>query len=135
MARTHLIGIDSGQTATVDEDAVTWACTKAKEAKDKGQQVIAMMHHALLPHIYAQELIHMNSVVSNNEEIRDQLMAAGIKVMLTGHYHISDITRYTNPQGQEIYDVCTGSPIAYPCDYRVLTFNDDFSRLKISQNP
>ena len=67
-----LIGIDSGQTATVDEDAVTWACAKAKEAKDKGQQVIAMMHHALLPHIYAQELIHMNSVVSNNEEIRDQ---------------------------------------------------------------
>lgn len=127
-----LIGIDSGQTAAVDEDAVTWACTKAKEAKDKGQQVIAMMHHALLPHIYAQELIHVNSVVSNNEEIRDQLMAAGVKVMLTGHYHISDITRYTNPQGQEIYDVCTGSPIAYPCDYRVLTFNDDFSRLKIS---
>ena len=127
-----LIGIDSGQTATVDEDAVTWACTKAQEAKDKGQQVIAMMHHALLPHIYGQELIHVNSVVSNNEEIRDQLMAAGVKVMLTGHYHISDITRYTSPQGQEIYDVCTGSPIAYPCDYRVLTFNDDFSRLKIS---
>ena len=127
-----LIGIDSGQTATVDEDAVTWACAKAKEAKDKGQQVIAMMHHALLPHIYAQELIHVNSVVSNNEEIRDRLMAAGVKVMLTGHYHISDITRYTNLQGQEIYDVCTGSPIAYPCDYRVLTFNDDFSRLKIS---
>ena len=64
-----LIGIDSGQTAAVDEDAVTWACAKAKEAKDKGQQVIAMMHHALLPHIYAQELIHVNSVVSNNEEI------------------------------------------------------------------
>ena len=127
-----LIGIDSGQTAAVDEDAVTWACAKAKEAKDKGQQVIAMMHHALLPHIYEQELIHVNSVVSNNEEIRDQLMAAGVKVMLTGHYHISDITRYTNLQGQEIYDVCTGSPIAYPCDYRVLTFNDDFSRLKIS---
>ena len=127
-----LIGIDSGQTATVDEDAVTWACAKAKEAKDKGQQVIAMMHHALLPHIYAQEVIHVNSVVSNNEEIRDRLMAAGVKVMLTGHYHISDITRYTNLQGQEIYDVCTGSPIAYPCDYRVLTFNDDFSRLKIS---
>lgn len=127
-----LIGIDSGQTADVDADAVTWVCQKAKEAKDKGQQVIAMMHHALLPHIYEQELIHVNSVISNNEEIRDQLMAAGVKVILTGHYHISDITRYANPQGQEIYDVCTGSPIAYPCDYRVLTFNDDFSRLKIS---
>ena len=30
-----------------------------------------------------------------------------------------------------IYDIATGSLISYPCDYRVLTFNDDFSRLKL----
>jgi 3',5'-cyclic AMP phosphodiesterase CpdA len=127
-----LIGIDTGQTATIDADAVTWARKKANEAKNKGQQVIVMMHHALLPHIYGQAFIHASSVVANNEEIRDQLMAAGIKVVLTGHYHVSDITRYTNPQGQEIYDICTGSPISYPCDYRILTFNHDFSELKIA---
>ncbi len=127
-----LIGIDSGQTAIVDPDAVAWACEKAKEARSKGRQVIAMMHHALLPHIYSQEFIHAYSVISDNENVRDQLMEAGVKVILTGHYHISDITRYTNPQGQDIYDICTGSPIAYSCDYRILTFDDNLSTLKVS---
>ena len=127
-----LIGIDSEQNAVVAPEAVTWACEKAKEAREKGKQVITMMHHALMPHIYNQEFLHVNSVVTDYEYMRDRLMEAGVKVMLTGHYHVSDITRYTNPEGQEIYDVCTGSPISYPCDYRILTFSDDFSTLKIS---
>ena len=127
-----LIGIDSDQTAKVDADAAKWAGQKAKEAKNKGQQVIAMMHHALLPHIYNQEALHINSVIKNYKNFRDQLMEAGVKVIFTGHYHISDITRYTSPQGQDIYDVCTGSPISYPCDYRILTFDNNFRKLKIT---
>ncbi|MBR1503630.1 MAG: metallophosphoesterase [Prevotella sp.] len=127
-----LIAIDSEQTAVVDLDAMNWAFEKAKEARSKGKQVVTMMHHALLPHINYQELLFTNSVIDNNEYLRDKLMEAGVKVMLTGHYHVSDITRYTNSQGQEIYDVCTGSPISYPCDYRILTFSDDLTTLKIS---
>ena len=127
-----LIGIDTGQFAIIDEGAVAWACQKAAAARDRGQQVIVMMHHTLIPHFYDQESFHPLSVVRDNERIRDQLMEAGVKVVLTGHYHVSDIMRYVNSQGQEIYDICTGSPISYPCDYRVLSFDDQFTRLSIA---
>ena len=127
-----LIGIDTGQTAKIEEDAVTWVCKKAIEAKKKGDQVIVMMHHSLMPHIYWQQTIHANSVIEDHENIRDQLMAAGVKVVLSAHYHVSDITRYTDAGGQEIYDICTGSSISYPCDYRILTFDDQFKTLQIS---
>ena len=72
------------------------------------------------------------SVIDTNEQLRDGLMAAGAKVVLTGHYHITDNTRYRNNEGQEIYDIATGSPISYPCDYRILTFDDQFKQLKIT---
>ena len=127
-----LIGIDTGNMAQVGEEIINWACQKAEEARDNGQQVIVMAHHSLIPHIYGQEAVMIYSVIDTNEQLRDGLMAAGVKVVLTGHYHITDNTRYKNSEGQEIYDIATGSPISYPCDYRILTFDDQFKLLKIS---
>lgn len=72
------------------------------------------------------------STIDNGEILRDSLMNAGVKVVFTGHYHVTDNTRYTDALGREIYDLCTGSPIAYPCDYRILTFDDDVRTLKIT---
>lgn len=127
-----LIGYDTGNNAHVTKSAIKWTWQKANEARSKGNQVIAMAHQSLLPHFYGQESFMMYSVLSPNERVRDSLLSAGVKVVLTGHYHISDNTRYVNANGQEIYDICTGSPLSYPCDFRILTFDDDFKQLKIT---
>ena len=126
-----LIGIDTGNNTHVKKDVINWCSQKAKEARDKGNQVIAMAHHALIPHFYGQESFMVLSVIDNHEILRDSLMNAGVKVVFTGHYHVSDNTRYIDSTGREIYDICTGSPIAYPCDYRKLVFDDQFKQLKI----
>lgn len=127
-----LIGIDTGNMAQVSEETINWACQKAEEARNNGQQVIVMAHHSLIPHIYGQESFMIYSVIDTNEQLRDGLIAAGVKVVFTGHYHISDNTRYKNDEGQEIYNIGTGSPISYPCDYRILTFDDQFKQLRIT---
>lgn len=127
-----LIGIDTGTMAHVSEQDISWIARKSREARNKGNQVIAMAHHSLIPHFYGQESFMIYSVIDSNEQLRDSLMSAGVKVVLTGHYHISDNTRYTNNQGKEIYDICTGSPLSYPCDFRILTFDDQFKQLKIT---
>lgn len=126
-----LICIDSGIWCTFREGCIDWVCEKAKEAQDKGNQVLVMMHHMIMPHYYYQNNIFELSVPTDYSDIRDKFMQAGIKVVLSGHSHTSDITRYVDASGRELYDVCTGSPISYPCDYRVLTFDDTFSRLSI----
>ena len=50
--------------------------------------------------------------------------------MLSGHTHTSDICRYTSSQGHDIFDINNGSPISYPCDFRVLTLSGN--TLKVS---
>lgn len=126
-----LIGIDSGNMAHAKKTTISWCCQKAAEARDKGNQVIAMVHHSLIPHFYGQDSFLVLSVIDNHEILRDSLMNAGVKTVFTGHYHISDNTRYIDNTGREIYDICTGSPLSYPCDYRKLTFDDQFKQLKI----
>ena len=127
-----LIGIDTDVIAHVRSKAIKWVSQKAKEAHEQGNQVICMAHNSLIPHFYGQESFMPLSVIDNHEILRDSLMNAGVKVVFTGHYHISDNTRYTDSEGREIYDICTGSPISYPCDYRKLVFDDQFQQLKIS---
>ena len=134
-----LIGLDSGQNALLKTSILNWLVLKALEAKEKGNQVLAMVHHSVIPHIHGQEYFQQNSVIQDEEPDEEQelsflakaLLETGVKVVLTGHYHVSDIT--CHHQGdQTLYDVCTGSPLSYPCDYRVLTFDDQFKTLNIT---
>lgn len=126
-----LIGIDSGNMAHAKKTTISWCSQKAAEARDQGNQVIAMVHHSLIPHFYEQNSFMVLSVIDNHDILRDSLISAGVKVVLTGHYHISDNTRFMDNAGREIYDICTGSPLSYPCDYRKLVFDDQFKQLKI----
>lgn len=127
-----LIGVATEKTAHLRKSALKFASQKAQEAHHKGNQTIVMTHHSLIPHIDGQETFMVYSVNSRCEALRDSLINAGVKVVLTGHYHISDNTRYIDSEGREIYDICTGSPISYPCDFRKLVFDDDFRELKIT---
>lgn len=127
-----IFGVDSGIWCTFREGSIDWVCQKAKEAQSKGNQVLVMIHHMIMPHYYYQNNIFELSIPTDYPEIREKFMKAGIKVILSGHSHTSDITRYTDSSGKEIYDVCTGSPLSYPCDYRMLTFDNNFSKLTIT---
>ena len=127
-----VICIDSGIWCTFREGSIDWVCEKAKAAQAKGNQVLVMMHHMLMPHYYYQNNIFELSIPTDYPDIREKFMQAGIKVVLSGHSHTSDITRYIDASGRELYDICTGSPISYPCDYRVLTFDDTFSKLSVT---
>lgn len=126
-----LIGLDDGIWATPNNDVIDWICKKAQEANVRGDQVLMMTHHAIMPHYIGQDEIFELSIIGNYQQVRQKLMDAGINVVLTGHSHVSDIARYIDSEGHEIYDVATGSPISYPCDYRILTLNDPFTRLDI----
>ena len=127
-----VICIDSGIWCTFREGSIDWVCEKAKAAQAKGNQVLVMMHHMLMPHYYYQNNIFELSIPTDYPDIREKFMQAGIKVVLSGHSHTSDITRYIDASGRELYDICTGSPISYPCDYRILTFDDTFSKLSVT---
>ncbi len=128
-----VLGIDSGKNGRLSKWTLNWICYKAKEARNAGKQVLAMMHHPLFPHFYGVEKFVKTAFVSNYEEVRNRLADAGVRIILTGHFHTSDIAKGLNADlSRSIYDINTGSLISYPSDYRVLTFNNDFKQLTIT---
>ena len=128
-----LIGIDSGKDGKLSETTLTWICDKAEQAYSVGKQVIALMHHPLIPHFYGVDLFTGSAVVANYETIRNRLADAGVRVVLTGHFHTSDVAKdFNGDLTKEIIDINTGSLITYPCNYRVLTLDDDMSHLSMT---
>ena len=127
-----LIGINSGTDGKLSEETLNFAVTQAKAATEKGNQIICMMHHALIPHISYANVLEPSSNVADWENVREQLACAGIRVVLSGHFHVSDIAMdLTNDLSRSIFDISTGSTVSYPSDYRVLTYQDNPAELKV----
>ena len=81
-----------------------------------------MMHHGLVEHYTGEQQIDPGYVVDNWETMSDELIDAGLKIIFTGHYHATDITKRTHGD-KFVFDVETGSLVSYPCTYRILTIN------------
>ena len=128
-----VIGIDSGKNGVVPSSTLSWVCAKASLARETGKQVIAMMHHPLIPHFSGVESFVSTAVVSDYETVRNALADAGVRMILTGHFHTSDIAKDFNADlSKSIIDINTGSLISYPCDYRVLTLSADRESLSVT---
>ena len=128
-----LLAIDSQHNGIVSEATLTWICNQALSARADGKRVIAMMHHPLFPHIEGADMFISTYTVANYEAVRNALIAAGVNVILTGHFHTSDIAYdWNESQTNGIYDINTGSLISYPCDYRMLTLSSDKSTLSVA---
>lgn len=127
-----VLGIDSHKAA-IANSTLTWICHQAKTAHAAGKQVLAMMHHPLFPHIMGLNQLIATYTVDNYETIRNSLIAAGVNIILTGHFHTSDIAKdWSDDPSKPIYDINTGSLISYPCDYRMLTLSKDRRQLSIT---
>lgn len=127
-----VIGIDTGSEGDLSETTLEWVCDKAAEAKAAGKQVIAMMHHPLIPHITGGETFVASVSVTDFAYVRHRLAEAGLSIVFTGHFHISDIAKDWNDDlTKTIYDVTTGALCTYPCDYRIATLNSDLTSMTI----
>jgi len=112
----------------IKPETMTWVLEQLAKAQDRGKTVIGMMHHGLMEHYQGQQQVDPGYVVTNSANDVDALIEAGLKIILTGHYHATDITKKTLDDGKFVFDVETGSTVTYPCTYRMLTIKgDEFS--------
>jgi hypothetical protein len=77
------------------------------------------MHHGLVEHYTGQNYFDPGYVTDNWQATADALMADGLKVIFTGHYHANDVTPRMNA-GKVIYDIETGSLVSTPVPYRIV---------------
>lgn len=116
----------------IKPETMQWIAEQATQARAQGKQVIAMMHHHAVQHVDREQSLLPNYIVANAEKVRDQLMEAGIHLLLTGHLHVNDIAlNYNSAATDSIYEIATGSAITYPFAYRLLSPSKDLKKIGI----
>ncbi|MDO4511644.1 MAG: metallophosphoesterase [Bacteroidales bacterium] len=109
-----------------------WVAARVREARAQGKQVVGMMHHHLIEHFDQEAKLLEKYVVADYKNVRNTLVDAGLRVMLTGHLHITDIARdYIG--GDSITEVATSSLVTYPFHYRTITIDDGVMRVDTRQ--
>ena len=99
---------------------LSWILNQMEQAKQKHIAVFAMMHHNLVEHYAGQSQLDPGYVIDDWQNVANTLADAGLKIIFTGHYHANDITSYTH-NGNELYDIQTGSLVTAPSPYRFIT--------------
>ena len=108
----------------IKPETLQWVTERAREARKQGKQVIAMMHHHLVPHFDQEEQLLANYIVQRHDETARQLLEAGIHTIFTGHLHVTDAATAYNSEGTDsIVEIATGSAICYPFALRTATIH------------
>lgn len=112
------------------EPTLQWAEAELKKAKDTGRMVVALMHHQATNHFNMEQDMTPNYIANTTDgypelaALQSRLLAAGVEVVFTGHYHMTSI-KHTLNDGTQLYDVGTGSLSSYPSPIRWVTLAND----------
>ncbi len=127
-----LIGIDVAR-GVLSDATLKWICDRADEAAEEGKMVVAMMHYQLLQHFENEELVFPSASIQSGDSIAAVMLEHGIRVVLTGHMHINNISKFYNPvKSDSIIEISTGSPIEYPSCWRWLTINKERNNITVN---
>ena len=131
-----VIGIDGSNgnagTGVLSDATLAWVLNQADVARAKGHTIIAMTHWQILEHFDQQGTLESACRFQNADALRDSLMAHGVHLVLTGHFHVNGGTTYRNEQTNDsLVEITTGSPITFPCPYRWLTVSADRSEISV----
>ena len=103
---------------------VQWAESILRLARARNIAVLGMMHHGLVEHMPYQSDFFADYLIEEWQENAGILADAGLKVVFTGHFHSNDISLFTSPSGNTVYDVETASLAMYPFAYRTMQLID-----------
>ncbi|MGD1937653.1 MAG: metallophosphoesterase family protein [Cyanophyceae cyanobacterium] len=101
-----------------------------KESNKNGDQrsdeiVMVMVHHNVAEHIPNQSThpLGQRYILPEAVGLQNKLRDAGVKFVFTGHLHVQNIV-----DANGLFAITTGSLIAYPHPYRILTLHEITSR-------
>ncbi len=120
----YLIGFPESSGGFMPQ-VLQWIKDRLMEARAQNKIVIGFMHHNILEHFDGQKDLFTQYVIDDFDTISNQFADLGMKVVLTGHFHAQDMIMKVSPGGNPIYDIETGSPVTYPCPYRILELTSD----------
>ena len=117
---------DAGEYGRITQPTIDWILEQADKAKAEGKVPIAAVHHQMLQHYVGQDSLMSSAATEQGETIARMMADHGIRVVLTGHMHIPNITHISGAETDGmITEISSASTISYPSQYRVLWINDE----------
>lgn len=117
----------------IPETTLEWILSKADQGRAQGKQVIMMMHHQLVEHFDDQDRLVGDATVTDAPSLRQQFVEHGIKMVLTGHMHIGNITtQFNDARTDSLVEITTGSTITYPCMFRIIDISPDRATFSVN---
>ena len=107
----------------ITEETMAWIEKAAQKARLDGRYVIGMMHHQVMAHFKGQASFAPTYIANGTDgypelsDIQERLVKAGIRTMLTGHFHTQSISKTTTVAG-DLYDISTGALCQFPSPIR-----------------
>ena len=108
-------------SGAVSADLEKWVVEQITAAKKRGDTVIGLQHHGLIPHFGMEPDILPMYLVNDYERLAQVYADAGMQYVFTGHMHANDIAEMTTEAGNTLYDIETGSVVTYPSPARCVT--------------
>ena len=112
-------------------ETVGWLTAKLEEGLALNKIVFGIMHHSTCEHFIGQKFYFPDYVLDDSASIARLFAQYGMNVIFTGHFHAQDAVKKTFADGSFILDIETGSPITYPCPYRIVSL-DSSGKLTIA---
>lgn len=115
-------GTDEHETSgAVSAELEAWVVEQITAAKQRGDTVIGLQHHGMVPHFSMEPDLLPMYLVNDYERLAQVYADAGMSYIFTGHMHANDIAAVTTEAGNTLYDIETGSVVTYPSPARAVT--------------
>ena len=125
-------GDNIGEFGRVPQATLDCVLAQTDQAVADGKVVIVTIHHQMLQHFYRQELLMASAATENGDSIARLLCDHGVRLVLTGHMHMPNISRIKGFETDDMLtEVSTASPICYPSQFRLLTISDDLQKVTV----
>lgn len=138
--KTWLLAIDAARYSEYERKSISsgrilpqteeWIIDVLHEAKEKGIQVIGMMHWGLTEHIIYQSEFFEQYLVDDWWHFAKVFADNGMKAIFTGHFHSNDISAFISEDDNTIYDIETGTLSSFPFAYRYVDLYRDRMSIK-----
>ncbi|MGI6118869.1 MAG: metallophosphoesterase [Bilifractor sp.] len=117
-------GKDEHETSgTISADLEQWVVEQTKAAKERGDTVIGLEHHGMVPHFSEEQEVLPMYLVQDYDRLSKEFADAGMSYIFTGHMHANDIAQVTSDSGSTMTDIETGSVLTYPSPARSVTLD------------
>ena len=129
----RLLGINDDKNgkgkAGYSPEHLEWILQQIHDAKEAGDEIVAMQHHLIMPCI--SELVNGGMLIGDWQEMAETLADAGLEYIFVGHSHMQRTAKITTKKGNTLYQINLGSICGYPAPYTYFTLDGERAQLDV----